>query len=58
LSQRRRRQAAPMSAAGLISFYEEYEGKIKLSPTAVIGIALLFSALVVAAHIFAGFPAG
>ncbi len=58
MSQRRRRQAAPMSAAGLISFYEEYEGKIKLSPTAVIGVALVFSALIVAAHLFIGLPAG
>ncbi len=49
---RRERRAAPITAAGLLSFYEEYEGKIKVSPTVVVGAALLLSAIVAAAHIF------
>jgi len=48
---RRRRQAGPMSAAGLISFYEELEGRIKIGPIAVLAIAVAFSLLVIAAHI-------
>jgi preprotein translocase subunit Sec61beta len=51
LATRRRRQAGPMSAAGLISFYEELEGRIKLSPATVLAIALAFSLLVIMAHI-------
>lgn len=47
---RRRRHAGPMSAAGLISFYDEYEGKIKLSPTALTMIALLFTIMVILAR--------
>jgi len=48
---RRRRQAGPMSAAGLISFYEELEGRIKIGPITVLAIAVAFSLLVIAAHI-------
>lgn len=58
MSQRKRRQAAPMSAAGLISFYEEYEGKIKLSPITIVGIALAFSAIIIVAHLFIPIPLG
>ncbi|MCE4603919.1 MAG: preprotein translocase subunit Sec61beta [Aeropyrum sp.] len=49
---RRERRAAPVTAAGLLSFYEDYEGKIKVSPTIVIMAAVGLSALVAAAHIF------
>jgi len=51
LASKRRRQAGPMSAAGLISYYEELEGKIKLTPTTVLLIALVFSIIVVMAHL-------
>lgn len=51
MATRRRRQAGPMSAAGLISFYEELEGRIKLSPATVLAIAIAFSLLVVMAHL-------
>lgn len=51
MSSRRRRQAGPISAAGIIAFYEEYEGRIKLSPFSIIAIALAFTAIVVGAHI-------
>ncbi|GBF08611.1 preprotein translocase subunit SecG [Aeropyrum pernix] len=49
---RRERRATPVTAAGLLSFYEEYEGKVKISPTIVVGAAILVSAVVAAAHIF------
>jgi preprotein translocase subunit Sec61beta len=51
MAARRRRHAGPMSAAGLISFYEELEGRIKLSPATVLAIAVAFSLLVIMAHI-------
>ena len=50
---RRRRQSGPMTAAGLISFYEEYEGRIKMSPTTLILVSAIYALLVVLAHIFA-----
>ncbi|MFN4046618.1 MAG: preprotein translocase subunit Sec61beta [Acidilobaceae archaeon] len=48
---RRRRQAGPISAAGLVSFYEELEGRIKFSPFTVLAIAAIFSFIVVLAHL-------
>lgn len=51
MSARRRRTGGPMSAAGLISFYEEYEGAIKVSPTTVVLISSIFAFIVVLAHI-------
>ena len=42
-----------MTAAGLISFYDEYEGKIKMSPTALIVLSAVFAMTVVIAHILA-----
>ncbi|MDM7275765.1 MAG: preprotein translocase subunit Sec61beta [Thermoprotei archaeon] len=51
MAARRRRQAGPMSAAGLVSFYEELEGRIKLSPFTVLAIATIFSFIVVLAHL-------
>lgn len=51
MSARRRRTGGPMSAAGLISFYEEYESGIKISPTTVIMLSTLFTFIVVIAHI-------
>ncbi len=51
MSARRKRTGGPMSAAGLISFYEEYEGAIKISPTTVIILSAVFTFIVVMAHI-------
>jgi len=51
LSSKRRRQSGPMTAAGLISFYDEYEGKIKMTPTALVFLAGIFAFMVIAAHI-------
>lgn len=41
-----------MSAAGLISFYEEFEGRLKLSPIAVLLAAIALAVLVGVLHIF------
>ncbi len=49
---RKKKQSGPMTAAGLISFYDEYEGKVKMSPTTLIMIAALYAIIVVLAHIF------
>jgi len=51
LAKKRRKQGGPMTAAGLISFYDEYEGKIKISPTTLILLAGLYALMVVLAHI-------
>ena len=40
-----------MTAAGLISFYDEYEGGLRLSPTAIVLISVVFSVIVIVAHL-------
>ena len=50
MSSRRRRTGGPMTAAGLISFYEEYEGQVKMSPTTVVLVSAIFAFIVVLAH--------
>lgn len=50
---RRRRQGGPMTAAGLISFYDEYEGKIKISPTTLVVLSAIYALIVALAHILA-----
>lgn len=47
----KRRQAGPASAAGLISYYEELDSAIKLSPASVFIIAAAFSLLIILAHL-------
>ncbi|MEB3774018.1 MAG: preprotein translocase subunit Sec61beta [Desulfurococcales archaeon] len=51
MSSRRRKQSGPMTAAGLISFYDEYEGKIKMSPMTLVIVASVYALIVVIAHI-------
>jgi len=51
-SKKKSRQSGPMTAAGLISFYDEYEGKIKISPTTLIALSAIYAIAVVLAHIF------
>ncbi len=50
-SRKSRRQSGPMTAAGLISFYDEYEGKVKISPTTLVLLAAIYTVLIVVAHI-------
>ncbi len=51
MAKKRNRQSGPMTAAGLISFYDEYEGKVKISPTTLVIVASAFTVIVVVAHI-------
>lgn len=51
MAAKKRRQGGPMSAAGLIAFYDEYEGRVKLSPVTLVLIATAFTVIVVVAHI-------
>lgn len=50
-SKRSKRQSGPMTAAGLISFYDEYEGKFKMSPTALIVLSAAYAMLIIVAHL-------
>jgi preprotein translocase subunit Sec61beta len=52
-SKKRRKQGGPMTAAGLISFYDEYEGKIRISPVTLVLFSGIYALLIVLAHIFA-----
>ena len=45
---RRRRESGPLTAAGLISFYENYRGKIEISPTTLVIASAALAAVVVA----------
>jgi len=49
-SRRGRRQGGPMTAAGLISFYDEYEEKVRLSPMTIVVISIIYAAIIVLAH--------
>jgi preprotein translocase subunit Sec61beta len=49
-SKRKKKGSGPMTAAGLVAFYEDYEGKIKLSPIAIVVISIVFSLAVIVAH--------
>jgi len=52
----KKRQTAPMSAAGLITYFEEEAGGVKLRPEAVIAIGLGLVVVVLMAHLgFFGF---
>ncbi len=42
-----------MSAAGLMSFYEDFEAVVRLSPVAVVAIAVAFAVLVLIVEIVA-----
>jgi len=44
---RERREIRPLSSAGLISFYEEFEGRIRVRPHVIIAMAVLFTLVVV-----------
>ncbi len=46
---RKKKEAAPFTAAGLVAFYENYRGKVEISPTTL----LIISAAVAAAAIVA-----
>lgn len=52
MSAKKRKSGGPMSAAGLVSFYEEFEARIKLSPLAVLILALSVILFVGALHLF------
>lgn len=48
---RRRRPSAPMSAAGLITYFEEEVGGIKIRPEALIAFAVALMLTVLVAHL-------
>jgi len=48
---RGKRQGGPMTAAGLISFYDEYEEKIRLSPTTIVVLTAIYVAIVLIARL-------
>ncbi len=51
--ERKRKPSGPMTAAGLISFYEDTDAKIKLTPTWIFVISVGFVALVLALRLIA-----
>jgi len=51
MARKRKREGGPMSAAGLIAFYDEYEGKVKMSPITLVLASTVFAVIVVVAHL-------
>ncbi len=47
---RRKKEAAPFTAAGLVAFYENYRGKVEISPTTLLMISAAVAAAVVIAR--------
>ncbi len=52
---KRKREVRPLSAAGIISFYEELDTGIKIRPHFVIALAIALTAIVVILRIFVAF---
>ncbi|RLF03630.1 MAG: preprotein translocase subunit Sec61beta [Thermoprotei archaeon] len=48
---KKRRPSAPMSAAGLITYFEEEVGGLKIRPEAVIAFAVALMITVLMAHL-------
>ncbi len=44
-SRRRRRTGGPLTAAGLVRFFEDVEARVRISPMAIIIIAIAASVL-------------
>lgn len=47
---RRKKGSGPMTAAGLVAFYEDYNEKFTLSPLAIVLISVIFTVIVIIAH--------
>ncbi len=47
---RSKRQSGPMTAAGLISFYDEYEEKVRVSPMTIVIISIIYAVIIALAH--------
>ena len=48
---RKRKPTAPMSAAGLVTYFEEEVGGVKVRPEAVVAIAIGLMVTVLMAHL-------
>jgi preprotein translocase subunit Sec61beta len=46
--ERKKKPSGPMSAAGLISFYEDTDAKITLTPTWILIVSIVFVSIVLA----------
>lgn len=47
----KKKQTSPMTAAGLIAFYEDYDSKIEISPMTLIIISVVVALIVIFARI-------
>ncbi|MGC9210153.1 MAG: preprotein translocase subunit Sec61beta [Acidilobus sp.] len=47
---RKRKEAGPLTAAGLVAFYENYRGKVEISPTTLLIISAVIAAAVILAR--------
>ena len=52
---KKEREVRPLSAAGIISFYEDLDTGIKMRPHFVIALAVVLTAIVVLLRIFVPF---
>lgn len=54
MSSKKKKPSGPMSAAGLVSYYEDLESIIKITPTQVVIITVVFATLIVALRLTLG----
>ncbi|MGC9071786.1 MAG: preprotein translocase subunit Sec61beta [Acidilobus sp.] len=47
---RKRKETGPLTAAGLVAFYENYKGKVEISPTTLLVISAAIAAAAVLAR--------
>ncbi len=50
-SSRKKKESGPLTAAGLVAFYENYKSKVEISPTSLVIISAVIAAAVVIARI-------
>jgi preprotein translocase subunit Sec61beta len=54
MSSKKKKPSGPMSAAGLVSYYEDLESVVKITPTQVFIITVAFATLIIALRVILG----
>lgn len=49
-SSKKRKESGPLTAAGLVAFYENYKSKIEISPTTLVIVSAVVAAAVIIAR--------
>ena len=55
---RKKQSSGPMTAAGLVRFFDDVDARVRISPYAVVWLAIGFAAAVAALSYFSGLMLG